>query len=154
MLKKLIMGVLCITMMFMLTGCGNKTAITSSDFKDKMENKGYVVQDATNQFSEYNYINQVYIALNSDSACQIEFYELSNIDSAINFFNNNKTLFENSKTSGAVEASVDVGNNSKYTLETNGQYKVVSRIDNTVVYLNVSHDYKSEVKDILKELGY
>jgi hypothetical protein len=138
----------------MVTGCGNKTAITSSDFKTRMEAKGYIVQDATNQFSDYDYITQVYIALSSDYAYQIEFYELSNSDNASSFFNTNKSIFENSKSSSASETSVSTANNAKYTLTTNGQFKVVSRIDNTVIYLNVSESYKSTIKDVLKDLGY
>ena len=31
---------------------------------------------------------------------------------------------------------------------------VVSRIDNTVIYVNVDDNYKDTVKDILDELGY
>ena len=34
-------------MLFMITGCGNKTTNSSADFKSKMEDKGYAVQDAT-----------------------------------------------------------------------------------------------------------
>ena len=31
---------------------------------------------------------------------------------------------------------------------------VVSRIENTVIYLNVADEYKDTVKNILEELGY
>lgn len=152
--KRLMMGVLCFIVLFTITGCGNKTAITSDDFKSRMESSGYTVQDATSQMSEYDYIDQVYIAISSDSTYQIEFYELSDSDYASSFFNNNKSTFENSKSSSATETSVSAGNNAKYTLTTNGKFKVVSRIDNTVIYLNVDEDYKSSVKDVLDDLGY
>lgn len=45
-------------------------------------------------------------------------------------------------------------NFQKYTLSTESKYKVISRIDNTVIYLNVDDNYKEEVKNVLKELGY
>lgn len=152
--KQLLMGLMCFVVLFTLTGCGNKTAITSDDFKSKMESSGYTVQEATNQMSDYDYIKQVYIAISSDSTYQIEFYELSDNDYASSFFNNNKKTFEDSKSSGSTETSVSVDNNEKYTLTTNGKFKVVSRIDNTVIYLNVDDNYKSSVKDVLKNLGY
>lgn len=152
--KQLLMGLMCFVVLFTLTGCGNKTAITSDDFKSKMESSGYTVQEATNQMSDYDYIKQVYIAISSDSTYQIEFYELSDNDYASSFFNNNKKTFEDSKSSGSTETSVSVGNNEKYTLTNNGKFKVVSRIDNTVIYLNVDDNYKSSVKDVLKNLGY
>lgn len=104
--------------------------------------------------ASYDYITQVYLAIDDSYKYQIEFYELSDADYASSFYNNNKSIFEESKSSSAVETSVSSGNNSKYTLVTNGKYKVVSRIDNTVIYVNVDDEYKAEVKDLLEELGY
>ncbi len=154
-LKNKVLGILCLIMLlFLTTACGKKVAITSSDFKEKMESRGYTIQDATNQFSDYDYVKQVYIALSSNSGYQIEFYELSNNDNASSFFNNNKSIFEQSKSSNSTETSNSINNTAKYTLTTNGQFKLVSRIDNTVIYLNVSEEYKSEVKEVLKDLGY
>lgn len=152
--KCFMMGVLCFVVLFTLTGCGNKTSITSDDFKNKMESNGYTVQDATNQMASYDYIKKVYIAISNDSTYQIEFYELSDSDYATSFFNNNKSIFEDSKSSVSTETSVNLGNHNKYSLTANDKFKVVSRIDNTVVYLDVDENYKSSVKDILDDLGY
>lgn len=152
--KCFMMGVLCFVVLFTLTGCGNKTSITSDDFKNKMESNGYTVQDATSQMASYDYIKKVYIAISNDSTYQIEFYELSDSDYATSFFNNNKSIFENSKSSVSTETSVNLGNHNKYSLTANDKFKVVSRIDNTVIYLDVDENYKSSVKDILDDLGY
>jgi len=158
-MKKRIIGIIAVlitmVLLIVLTGCStNKTAIAISDFEEKMKGKGYTIQDATQQFSEYDYVKRVSLALSDDLSYQIEFYELADEDSAVSFFNNNKAIFENSKGSGSSETSTSMGNNSKYTLTTNGKYKVVSRIDNTVIYLNVDEEYKDTVKDLLEELGY
>lgn len=145
----------CITMIvtaILMTGCGNKEAISSSEFKSIMGSKGYDVQDATSQFSAYDYVKQVYIALNDEY--QIEFYELSDEDKAVSFFETNKTIFEDSKSSTSSQVSTSIGNHSKYALSSDESYKVVSRIDNTVIYLNVDEEYKDEVKDLLEDLGY
>ncbi len=45
-------------------------------------------------------------------------------------------------------------NYSTYSLTTNGKYKYLSRIDNTLIYIDASDDYKDAIKDIIKELGY
>lgn len=37
-----------------------------------------------------------------------------------------------------------MSNYSKYALSTSGEYKVVSRIENTAVYLNVDSSYKDK----------
>lgn len=131
-----------------------KTSITASSFKNFMEQKGYIVSDANSQFSEYDYVKQVYVATNGNYSYKIEFYELSDENYAMSFYNNNKSIFESSKGSASAETSASLKNYSKYTLSSNGKYMVVSRIDNTVVYLNVDDSYKDTVKDLLKELGY
>lgn len=152
--KKFVLGVVCVLLIFMATGCGNKTVMSSADFKTNMENKDYVVEDATSQFEAYDYVSQVYVAVNSGFTYQIEFYELSDTDSAVSFFNNNQSIFEDSKGSVSSESSVSMGNYSKYTLTTDGMYKVLSRVDNTVIYVNVNDEYKEEVQTILEEFGY
>lgn len=155
-LKRIIKGVLLFAFIILLTGCFSKKALSSEDFKTKMEEKGFTVQDATHQLSSYSYINKVYLAISSNSTYQIEFYDLATEDDAINFFNNNKSLFEKSKSndSGDASSNVNLKNYTKYVLISGGRYKVVSRINNTVIYLNVEETNKDEVKQILKDLGY
>ena len=45
-------------------------------------------------------------------------------------------------------------NYSKYTLQSDNKYMVVSRIEDTVVYVKVDSKYKDQIKDLLKEIGY
>lgn len=152
--KNVISLIVCFIAVLTVTGCKDKKSITADEFKNTMESNDYIVQEATDQFSEYDYVKKVYIALSSDSSYQIEFYQLSDEDYATSFYNNNKSIFEKSKSSKNSETSVSMSNYSKYTLQTNGKYKVISRIGNTAIYLNVDTEYKADVKSILKELGY
>lgn len=153
-IKNIISLIICFIAVLTVTGCKDKKSITADEFKNTMESNDYTVQEATDQFSEYDYVEKVYIALSSDSSYQIEFYQLSDDDYATSFYNNNKSIFEESKSSKNSETSVSMANYSKYTLETNGKYKVISRINNTAIYLNVDAEYKEDVKSILKKLGY
>jgi len=137
-------------MMIAFTGCGDKTALTPDQFKSKMESKGFTVQDATDQFE--GKVDKVYIALNKNF--QIEFYSVASKDQALGAYNQNKRSFEDTKSAGSTETESNIGNNSKYTLNTNGKYKVVSRIDTTFIYINVPSTYKTEVNTLLKDLGY
>lgn len=82
-----------------------KTALTADEFKTIMSQKGYQITDATTQFSNSNYINKVYVAGNKKINYQIEFYEISDQSTAIEFFNNNETIFKNQKGSSAVETN-------------------------------------------------
>lgn len=152
--KKLRFLTLLIMSMFILTGCKNKTMISAGEFKSKMESKNYVITDATNQFSSNSEIKQVYIAQEKSGNYQIEFYQLDNVDNAVSFYKNNKEIFESSKSNSNTYSDVTLKNYAKYTLKTNGEYKVLSRIDNTVIYINVDSKYNDNIDKILKELGY
>lgn len=119
-----------------------------------MSQKGYSVQDASSQFSKYDYVKQAYIAISEDYSYKVEFYELLDDSYATSFYNNNKSIFESSKGNVSAETNVGLKNYSKYTLSSNGKYMVVSRIDNTVIYVDVDDNYKDTVKALLDELGY
>lgn len=155
-LNTMLIFILLISGLFFLTGCsfGKKTSITASTFNTTMKEKGYTVQDVGSQFSNYNYVKQAYVAVNKDYSYQIEFYELQDDSYATSFYNNNKSNFESSKGNASAETSVALSNYAKYTLSANGKYKVISRIDNTVIYVDVDDNYKGDVTSLLDELGY
>jgi hypothetical protein len=85
----------------------------------------------------------------------MEFYELTDEEYANAFYENNKSIFENSK-GGVVTSSLNLNgkNWSKYALSADGKYKVVSRVGNTAIYLNVDNNYKDIVNRLLDEFGY
>ena len=131
-----------------------KNPLTTKEFISKMIDKGYTVIDAKDQLVGYDKLKEATIALSKDNKYQFEFYELEDKDSAIKFYEYNKKLFESVKGNSSKESSAEFKNYSKYTLSTDGKYKVISRIDNTVMYLDVDDNYTETVKSVLKELGY
>ena len=160
-MKRVLLIVMIIALFFAIGGCAvysilnrEKDSITSEEFKSIMENKGYTIVDVTNQYAQYGYIEKGYIAITNDRQYQVEFYTLTDNEKAVYFYNTNKTIFENSKQGVTSEKSAELKNYCKYTLNNNGKYKVISRIDNTAIYLNVDEQYKDIIKDLLKEIGY
>ena len=153
-MKKLKYFVLIILSVIVITGCGNKKAIDSDKFKKIMTDMDFQVVDAKYLFSEYDQVKEVYVALEKDRNYQIEFYVLDTDDSATDFYNTNKTIFEDSKGSTSSYKTVNLGNVSKYTLTTDGQYKIISRIGNTAVFVSEDIKYKDDINKILKKLGY
>ena len=128
-----------------------KVSISASTFNTTMENKGYIMTDTTSQFAQYeNYMKESYVA--QKTGYQIEFYELSSVEHAISMYNTNKTKFESQKSNASASATASMNNYSTYSLTTNGKYKYLSRIDNTLVYVDVDESYKDIVKDIMKEI--
>jgi len=149
-----IVSVLLICSVFCMTGCGEKTSITAETFKTTMDASGYTVQDATSQFADYPQITQVYIALGENGAYQIEFYEFDSVESARMMFNGNKSNFEATIIDNYSKSSSSLANYDRYVLTANEQFKVLSRIDNTLIYINVPVEYKDAVKTVLEQIGY
>jgi len=130
-----------------------KTPISASEFNTTMKNEGYVMTDTTDQFARYgDAVLKSYAA--QKSGYQIEFYELSTEENAISMYNTNKSKFESEKANVSSSTTSNMKNYSTYSLNTNGTYKYLSRIDNTLVYVDVDEDYKDDVKEIMKEIGY
>lgn len=132
----------------------NKVALSTDDFKTKLEEKGYIVEDASYQLSDSDDIKEMYIATSENGEYKLEFYVFENLDYAKMFYKVNKKASEDFIDSSYSQSSISLKNYSKYSLSSSGKYKVISRVDNTVIYLNVINEYKDEVKELLKELGY
>lgn len=152
--KKNIIGILLILVISLFTtGCGSKKTISAEQFKEKLEAKNFILSDASNQFANYDYIKQVYIAQNPNKTYQIEYYFFADASRAKNFYEHNKGIF---KKIGTVRSNseITIANHSKYSQTAGGKFSVISRIENTVIYVNVNTEYKDEVTKILKELNY
>lgn len=146
---------LLLVLVVLLSACSsNKEAIDDEKFKNIMEKDGFSITSAKDQFSEYDYIEDVYLAIDKNSTYQIEFYELEDDEYAISFYNVNKEIFQASETDKSVYTNVDLTESNKYTLTTEDDYKVLSRIEDTVIYVDVDKEYKEEVQSVLKKLGY
>lgn len=154
-MKKKILYVLTLMVVTLtLTGCENKKAITIDEYKDIMSTNSFVLNDAKNRLSVNSNIKDIYIAANPKDNYQIEFYVLESVDTAKTFFSENKTRFSKEVGKNKIETKSKKGNSEKYTVTSLGQYRLVSRIENTVIYLDTRESNKKKVDEILKELGY
>ena len=136
------------------TGCGKKKeAITKEQFIEIMEDESFDIVDATDQFSDNKEkINSVTIALNNDY--QIEFYEFTSKKIAKESLKLNRSNFIDNKGISAKESYLLIGNSGKYALTSNDTYYYVSYIDDTMVYVVTSKEFKDDISRILNELGY
>lgn len=131
-----------------------KDSITAEQFKQIMEQENYRVVDARDQVAQFDIVDQVYLAVDSKYNYRIEFYQLENGVVAAVFYNKCVSTLKETKGSSVIDSNISGRNYSKYTLETNGQYSVVSRINDTVAYINADSQYKDAIKNILDEIGY
>lgn len=152
MIRKNIIIVVVLLITVLLMGCTiTKEAITKEEFVERMENEGYAIADATNQFDE-GVVKSVTLAINDKF--QIEFFDMPNADSAIVSFNTNKENIQNVKGGKYVEKSKSGSNFDSYKLKTDESYYVVSRIEDTFIYAVVPEDEKDNLDKVLTLLEY
>lgn len=153
-MKKKLLIVLVLLTLVLTTGCTNKEAKTSKEFIKIMENNKYEIVNVKKQFENYAQVKEATIAIEQSKNYQIEFYVMSDEKNAKSFYENNREIFKENATNSNVNTEVNLGNYSKYTQTSNGKYSVISRIDNTIIYLNVDEKNKENIEEILETLGY
>lgn len=151
--RSLILTLTILVSIFFLTGCSKKVALTNTKFKEKLEKKNYTIVDVSEQYSQAEYVETVYLAQSKDKSYQIEFYVFKTPEDAQVFYENNKKIFEDKKDKvGYTE--INLNTYSKYENKTKSKYNVVSIIENTAIYASIPKEKQKEVKKIIKDLGY
>jgi len=139
----LIMGMSC---------AGRKTAIDVQDFISIMEGEGFTVIDTTEQYDS-SLIRQSFTAI--DGTISVELIITPSNPDANQLYNQNKDRAELRKGGNASsQSSISFGNKAKFTLNSSGVYYVISKIDNTMLYIEVNSTNKKNVDEIVKKLGY
>ena len=145
--------ILMLFLVLFTSACGAKarTPITAEEFVRKMETAGFTLVDATDQFEE-GQVESVHIAVGENY--QVEFYIVPSVEQAKRAFAENKGDMEAAKGSASSNKTVQLANYSSFSQTSDGIYSLVSRTDNTFIYVNTESEYKKEISDIIKDLGY
>ena len=136
----------------LLASCGNKTPQTGTGFTDIMKNAGFEVLDVTDTTDTDGLASAVIIALGENY--QIEFYELVDSETGEAVFYENKEIFDEEHAVKTMSTSVSMGNYNYYAFNAGGEFHLVSRIENTMLYCVADVAYKDEIVDHVKTLGY
>lgn len=148
-MKRILKFLVVIFVLFTLSACGGKTALTDNEIKGKLTEMGFDVNEITDSIEDSN-ISVVRTANNR--TYQIEYYIFKNDETAKLAFENNMKMFKaNKKYEGKLKSD---DNYDKYVQETNDYYNVVSRNKNILIYVSVNIDNKKDIKKVLNELGY
>ena len=130
-----------------------KNPISSDTFKIIMEGKGYLVSDSIIPLVGYeDFITKSCVV--EKEGGYIAFYELASEGMAELMYSSEQLLIEVDKPKNVISLNTNMKHYSKYSLTAKGRYRYISRIDNTLIYVDVDENYKDMVKDIMKEIGY
>lgn len=145
--------ILCIMMLLLIcTGCKRREALTKEEFTSIMENNNYTVTDnIANYISKLN-IKEAYLASNDNY--YLEYFIYDSTDTAKSYFADYQYNYEEIKEQDSPETVDNMGDTAKYTLIIDGRYVVLSRVNNSLIVVDVNDTFRREIKNILKELGY
>ncbi len=131
----------------------DKTVVTGEEFVALAEEEGYTT-GVDHNFLNANKDNyeEMYIALASGNAYQIEWYNLKDKEVANNFFENIRVQIEEKETSSS--SSAKLANYAWFKATTNDSYLYISRVEDTVVFLAVEKEFRSEAEAFIEKLGY
>ena len=151
--KKLLMGIVLLLSVFVVAGCSfTKDAKTTEEFTKIASKEGLIVGDVKeSQFSEYEQIKEANVASSTDG-WQLEFYVLDTVDHAKSMYNKNFNTFD--KQPSKKKSQMEVGNYNRFTHETDETFVLLSRVDNTFLYVEVPMSNKQAAVKIIEELGY
>ncbi len=149
--KLVLMTALILVFATLFCACGkSKEATTTADFISKAEASGMKTQKS-NAFGDYKEGTIAYVQSGFTVAWQVEFYVMDSNEDAQYTFEQNKTVFEG--RSGTA-SSFSLGSKETYEKTGEGKYMYLSRIDNTLLYVDVKEEYKNDAKAFIRELGY
>ncbi len=152
---------LAVTVLGCFAGCGkeeinlDKKVLTPDEFMDIMVAEGYNIYDITAQTTDFTDIETVYAATTGEELYQIEFIKMVDVEAAEALFTGNKVGLEQYKEANAyTDYDLDLANFSTYKINVIGRYVVVSRVEDTLIFINAPEAFKDEIDRIVKVLGY
>lgn len=144
--------ILVLSLVFLLVL--NKKVYDTDTVTTLLEKNNYVVTDRTSTYSKDKTIDSYIEAQDKKGTYKIEFYEMSSESAAKKYYNEVKTALE--KETNGIKGQTDTNKMGfyKYTLEASGNYVVVIRSKNTIIYVNTNEKNKEVVNEIISKLKY
>lgn len=141
-----------VMLMCALCGCSPKTAIDTETFTKTMEAEGFTVTDITNEVETNDVATAVLIAANDNY--QIEFYVLTDTDTGEGVFYNNKQLFDDDHSAKMLSSEITSKEHNYYAFNADGNFHMIARVDNTMLWCEAAKEYKDDIVELVKTLGY
>ncbi len=129
----------------------NKNFITARQFVEIMEEEEFDTDKIdTSELDDKFDIKEAYRAENKKYG--FDFYTFNSVSDAKEFYNYYQNEFDSNMSSKRFNIS---GNNySTFTIVSDGKYKLVERIDKTVLVVEAKSSNEEHIKKVLDILGY
>lgn len=141
-----------------ITG-SDKKAITAEEFKSIISEKNFTINVPRDVYSDEfikdaNIENGYLTREIEDEEYRINFFEFKDENSELYLYY--KEIYTTrSGSNGNIKETIEKSiNHTKYTAIVNGNYVVISRIGNTLIWGTINADEKQKLIDLLNEIGY
>jgi len=145
--------VLILLTAFVITRIGSRVPLDAQEFTYRMEESGFVVHDIRYTLEDPEFFRY---ALAVDTYFFfMEFGVLHTSADARRLFNAIRSDIEAAGRGAPTSStSVDMPNFNRFTLTFEGHHHVVSRIESTIVFAVTSSEYRAQLTEVLRMLGY
>lgn len=144
----LFLAVVCLLAMGVFA---KRQALTTEEFETRMTSAGFRVQNLKGNW-EPGSVQGAKLAWNG--RYRVEFYVMPSAGTAISTFNDNKSKIETKESKSSGNFSVSASNFNYYARTDDDNHYVISRTDNTVLYLRAPKKYRDDADETIASLGY
>lgn len=131
-----------------------KKVYTVEEYTQLLNNYKYKVVDKTTDYSTNSTVKTYLQAKDKESTYQVDFFIMNDEKSATNYYKNvKKELTREANGLKSNEKSYKTGF-EKYTVEANGNYSVIIRSKNTIIYSNTKSTNKEKINTLIRILQY
>lgn len=137
--------------LLLFVGCSNN-ALTKEKFIDIAAFNGYILENSLEGYEKYDYIQDVYYAINRDNAYFIQFIELKSDEYAKKFYDINMNEIKKEENDDSYVKSRNTSVYSLYHMENETNYMLVYRYRENILYFSAPLNYITEIEEFLDEL--
>lgn len=149
--KSILLGIIIFIIVIFLAGCGLNNLIDNKEFKSHFEELGYTISNGDIEDSE---LKSYLIASKEDIPYKIEYYEYDTELNAKKSYEKYKKSIANYITSTSKNQETNGTSYTKLIAISDNEYIVISRVKNTLIFVNGTNEYSNEIDNLLKEIKY
>ena len=148
------LALVCFVIISMLSSC-SKSPSNTETFMSIAKASGYKVYNITDQYSKAEAIKTATVATPKDRSFQIEFYILTDLDSAKKIYAAQGEILDQNQGSGLKSSVLNGMNYARRSLRSGGRYAVIGYIENTIIYVPPTDEkYKDKIDEFLDKFKY
>ena len=161
-MKKRITATVCVVMtvvvlVMTMTACGIRTTASTNQVWKALEAHGYPPYETTEEWRTSGDVQRVISVRDDANAFQLEFFTFDTDDQAhyvVQQFHSHIRWNFHVPSNESMIVRHQVGNFTFWSRVADDRYMVLTRIENTVFFIHCNDEERTEINQILEELGY